>query len=146
LFGIDLPAPGASRLGQAVPLDRESLPVHLVSQEKVADEKQVAQWIVEQPEWLKVYSPWLAAFNPDIWQEVLNVARNRGVKTPIPDLTPLIEYMGVKGILKQMGWKRFIDEGGIELLIAEAGTKKGIKELLAKLSPEQREELRRQLE
>jgi hypothetical protein len=119
-----------------VPIDRESVPVHLVSEESTTNERAVAQLIVSQPDWRKVYIPWLVTLFPTLWEEIMAMARRENASEEI-DFSGVIKVIGVKGLVEQVGLKR---------VIKEFGPKRVIDELLSQLSPDEREELRRRLQ
>jgi hypothetical protein len=124
-----------------VPVDRESVPVHLVSDEPGTQERAVAQLVASQPDWWTIYSPWLATLHPSLWKEVLTMARRRGAAGGL-DFSAVIEEIGIKGLVEQAGVKRVIEELGPGRVIEELGP----EQFLARLSPAQREELRRLLQ
>jgi hypothetical protein len=128
----------------------------------------VARLVVENAELWRIYSTCLGTFLPDVWKEILRMAR---AKKPQPtiDIRPLIQAMGreefiregaLKGIIEEIGIKRAVEEIGLKHVVDEIGVKRvvdeigvqrvveelGLDELLAQLSPKQRGELKRRLE
>jgi hypothetical protein len=152
-----------------LPVEADSLPLHVVGREPLATERQVAQLIVEQPELQQqLYGGWMAGLHAVAWKEVEVMVRRAG-KDPWIDLEPAIDAMGVDRIVAQIGVqrfiellgakrfideygsKRFIEEFGSKRLIEEIGSKRlieeiGLEGLLANLSPADRRELKRRLQ
>ena len=60
------------------------------------------------------------------------------------DLTPIVESMGMEWVIEQLGGAQRVIEGlGAQRVIHELG---GMKQLWAKLTPEQRRQLKRLLQ
>ena len=126
--------------GRKVTLNRESLPIHLISESDKKSELAVAKVILSEPAWWQEYSLWLKVLYPDVWKEIEAMARRAGVKG-LPDF---------KGVAKMVGVKRFIEEFGPKRLIEELDPKEivnaiGDKKFRARLTPAQLEKLRRGL-
>jgi hypothetical protein len=159
----------------ALPVDEDSLPLHVVGKDPPEMEKAVAELVATQPELLQQYSSWLAALHPVLWEEVEAMARTAGKKFQI-DLRPAIEHLGLNKVIEQVGLQRLIREVGIERMIEAAGIEhvteavgiehvieqvgiervieymgpklddRGLDTLLANLTPSQRQELKRRLQ
>jgi hypothetical protein len=61
-----------------LPVEADSLPLHVVGQEPAATERQVAQLVLEQPRLQELYGGWLASLHPTVWKEVEAMARAAG--------------------------------------------------------------------
>jgi hypothetical protein len=132
-----------------LPVEEDSLPLHLVGHEPPDTERQVARLVVERPELHRRYGGWLASLHPTAWREVEAMARATG-KAPLIDLRPAIESLGLRYVLEQVGIDRVVAEVGAERLIEQLGDKEvvkrmGLERILASLSPAERLELKRRL-
>ena len=132
-----------------LPVERDSVPLHLVSREPMDRELALAREVVGQPGFWDLYGPWLAFLHPAIWEEVQRMVRASGTE-PTLDLRPLIELVGyeqamdqldLKRILDALGAKRIVDEFGLKRLLSEVD----LRSMASQLTPEEREELIRQL-
>jgi hypothetical protein len=170
LGGLEALGPGLWRsglLGRVVllvssidlPVEADSLPLHIVGLEPAATERQVAQLVLEQPRLQELYGGWLASLHPTVWKEVEAMARAAG-KALLFDIRPaiemlgldrVIEQVGLDRVIEQVGLDRVIEQVGLDRVIAEVGKKEVIKRIslddwLANLSPAERRELKRRLQ
>jgi hypothetical protein len=128
--------------GKDLPVEEASLPLHLVAQETGETERAVARLLAGRAELWERYGGWLASLHPAAYEEVQGMAR----KTTKPlrlDLTPIIKTMGMEWLIEHVGAKRVIEQLGAKRVVKELG---GVKQFLAELSPEQRQELKRLLQ
>jgi hypothetical protein len=123
-----------------VAVDRESVPLHLVTQEPVERELLLAREVVRQPGYWDTYGSWLAYLHPNLWEEVQRMIRTTGLE-PTLDLRPLIDQVGLQQVIDQVGLNQVLDAVGPERILAE----KGLDWLLSRLTPEQIQELKRRL-
>jgi len=114
-----------------LPVEEDSLPLHVVGREPLSTERQVARLVLEQPALQAQYAGWLASLHPAAWKEVEVMARAAGKKFQI-DLRPAIEHLGLEKVIEQVGKKRVMKLFSLD-------------DILASLSPEQRRELKRRL-
>jgi hypothetical protein len=161
LGGIEVSGPGLWRsrvLGRLVflvstidlPVEEDSLPLHLVGQEPPDTERQVAWLVLERPELQARYAGWVASLHPAAWREVEAMARTK-LRGPTLDLRPAIEYLGLDYVIEQVGIDRVIDAVGLDRVLERRGDKEvvkriGLERFLACLSPAERRELKRRLE
>lgn len=145
--------------GIDLPVKEESLPLHIVGQEPLATERQVAQLVVEQPGLQQLYGGWLANLHPTAWKEIEAMARAAGKKL-LFDVRPAIEYLGLDKVIEQVGVDRVIEQVGIDRVIEQVGIDRviaqlgerevikriGLDRLVANLSPAERRELKRRLQ
>jgi hypothetical protein len=124
-----------------LPVEADSLPLHVVGKEPLATERQVARLVLEHPDLQERYGGWLASLHPAAWKEIETMARTAGKKVDI-DLRPAIEYLGLGRVIEQVGVDRVIEQVGIDRMVERVG----IDRLLAGLSPAQRRELKRRLQ
>ncbi len=93
--------------GVDLPVEPDSLPLHVVGKEPPATERQVARLVVERPELQRLYAGWLASLHPAAWREVEAMARAADKKVEL-DLRPAIEYIGLAKVIEQVGADRFL--------------------------------------
>lgn len=133
-----------------LPVEEDSLPLHIVGQESLATERQVARLIAEHPGLQLLYGGWLASLHPRAWKEVEAMARTAGKKL-LFDIRPAIESLGLDHVIEQVGVDRVIEQVGIDRLIEQLGEKEvlkrmGLDRILANLSAADRRELKRKLQ
>jgi hypothetical protein len=126
---------------RAVAVERDSVPLHVLAKESEQTRVAVARLVVENAELWRMDSTCLGTFLPDVWKEILRMARAKK-EQPVFDIRPLIKALGPEEFIKQVGLKTAIEELGVQRVVDEIG----IDELLARLSPEQRGEIKRRLE
>jgi hypothetical protein len=124
-----------------LPVEEDTLPLHVVGREPLATERRVAQLVLEQPALQERYAGWLASPHPAAWKEVEAMARasRKGLQI---DLRPAIEVLGLDFVIEQIGRDRVIEALGDKEVIKHIG----LKGLVASLSPAQRRELKRLLD
>ena len=127
--------------GRDLPVDQDSVPLHLVGREDSSTDKEVARFLAQSPALWRLYGSWLALLHKMSWEEVRDMARaSKELKLNWPsfseaskvfgsDLRPLIEHLGLKEVIRQMGLKRVIDEVGLKQVIDEVGLKQVIDEV-----------------
>jgi hypothetical protein len=134
-----------------LPVEEDSLPLHLVGREPLETERQVARLVLERPELQQRYGGWVASLHPAAWKEVEAMAK-AARRTLQIDLRPAIETLGLKHVLEQVGIGRVVnevgigrvlDEVGIDRVLEEVGDKEvvermGLERILASLSPAER--------
>jgi hypothetical protein len=111
-----------------VPVEVDSLPLHLVSKEPLQREREVAQLLTKQKRLWEQYVGWLATLHPALWEEVRTMAKKAGKGFGI-HLLPVIEDLGIKNVIEQVGIERVINEVGIERVINEVGIERVINEV-----------------
>jgi len=119
-----------------LPVEEDSLPLHIVGREPPATERAVARLVVEQPGLQQRYGGWVFTLHPAAWKEVESMARASGKGLQI-DLRPAIEHLGLR---------RVIDQIGIDRVIEEYGKTEVIERIFANLSPAERRALKRRLQ
>lgn len=135
-----------------LPVEADSLPLHIVGREPFATERQVAEFVVEQPELQKRYGGWLANLHPTAWKEIETMAKAAGKKL-LFDIRPAIESLGLDCVIEQIGIDRVIEQIGLERFLdglspaerREVIQRIGLDNLLACLSPAERRELKQRL-
>ncbi len=133
-----------------LPVEVDSLPLHIVGQEPLATELAVAQLVVGQPELQQLYGGWMASLHAAAWKEIEAMARRTGKGLNI-DMEAAIDAMGLDRIIEQVGAQRVIEEIGTKRVIEEIGAKRlieavGLDALLASLTAAERRELKRRLQ
>jgi hypothetical protein len=124
-----------------LPVEGDSLPLHLVGREPLDTERQVARFVVERPELQQRYGGWVASLHPAAWKEIEAMAKAAGKALPM-DLRPAIETVGLNYVLEPVGIDRVLKEVGDK----EVVQRMGLERILASLSPAERRELKRRLQ
>jgi hypothetical protein len=83
-----------------LPVEEDSLPLHIVGQEPLATERQVARLVAEQPALQQLYGGWVASLHPAARKEAETMARTTGKRLKF-DIRPAIESLGWAEVLKQ---------------------------------------------
>jgi hypothetical protein len=137
-----------------LPVEEDSLPLHLVGREPLDTERQVARLVLERPDLQQRYGGWVASLHPAAWKEIEAMAKATGKPLPI-DLRPAIESLGLKHVLEQVGIDRVLEEVGEEEVVKRMGLDRllatlppgeRLERLLATLSAAERRELKRRLQ
>ena len=133
-----------------LPVEEDSLPLHIVGKEPPATESAVAQLVVEQPELQRRYGGWLSVLHATAWKEIEAMVRKTGKFLDV-DLEEAVDAMGLDRIINTVGINRVIELCGLQRVIDEVGEKEVIKHIgldrwLANLSPAERKELKRRLQ
>jgi hypothetical protein len=151
LGGIESVSPGVWRSqlvrrslflvdGRTVPVDRESVALHLVGEESQEIDRALAQVIVEEPGFWERYGPLLKVLHPSVWKEAIRMARSRG-KGPVLDLRPLIEEVGLDKLAEQIEVRALMETIGPRKVLKEMGA----KWFFSQLSAKERQELLKEL-
>ncbi len=150
-----------------VPVEHDSVPVHLLVHEPLDATRLLAQEVTSRPELWRLYGPWLTTLFPQLWEEVRQMARRASQNATI-DIRPVVDILGLDELIRQVGLERMIDQAGLKQVIDLVGVKRvidqvgvkqvidqvgaervieelGLEGLLAGLKPEQRRELREML-
>jgi hypothetical protein len=133
-----------------LPVELDSLPLHIIGREPLTIEREVAKLVMEQqPKLQALYGGWMASLHSNAWEEIENMARQKLRPFKI-DLMPVIERFGLKYVLDQVGVERVIEALGPRRAIEAIGEKEAIKQigldrLIANLTPAERRELKRRL-
>jgi hypothetical protein len=115
-----------------LPVEEDSLPLHLVGQEPAATELEVARLVAADPALWERYGPFVLTLHPRAWEEVKDMARTKKEAFGF-DFRPAVKHLGLDFLLKQIGVKNLVQEIGVE-------------NILANLTPAQRRELKRLLQ
>lgn len=131
--------------GRAVPLARDTLPLHLLQDELEAQLPALARVLGDNVDLLPTYGPWLFSMHPALFREVQAMARTKGKKAAF-DFQGMVNVVGWREILRQTGLRSLIDEMGVKSLIDEVGVKPlidevGLERLVEQMTPQQRREL-----
>jgi len=124
-----------------LPVESDSIPLHLVAEEPVATATSVGRYLLDHDELWKYYGEWFAALHPAAWDEVKTMAAAKNKKFGI-SLDPIIEQVGIKELIKRISAERFfVEEGGLRMIAHQVPMKK----LLSGLTAAQRQELKKLL-
>jgi hypothetical protein len=100
-----------------VPVERDSIPVHLLVREPLESTRLLARQVASQAELWKLYSGWLASMFPELYEEIRKMATSE--LGPIIDVRPVIEKLGLDNVIHQLGVKKVVEAIGVDA-IAEA--------------------------
>jgi hypothetical protein len=123
--------------GRAVPVERESVALHLAGEESPNIEEALARVIVEEPGYWELYGSLLGALHPNIYEEANHMATTKGKRGDL-DLRPFIEKVGLQKYLAAVEVGELIDAFGPKKLARELG----MKRYLASLNAEERRQLK----
>jgi hypothetical protein len=115
-----------------VPVEENSLPLHLIGKEPRETEEAVAQFVAARPELWQLYGGWLATLHPEAYRGVLSMAKGTKEKFDF-DLESLVETMGLDWVIQKLGVERVIGQLPVE-------------QICAALTPRQRQQLKRLLD
>jgi hypothetical protein len=130
--------------GAHLPVDRDSLPMHVLGRASVETETAVARLVGAEPLLWKAYGDWVLGFHPQAIEELWAMARGTSKEFRF-HFEPLIELFGLEEVLRQLGPERVLEHMTLNKVVEEKGLDWPLG-LLAKLTPAQRRELKRRLQ
>jgi hypothetical protein len=74
-----------------LPVEEESLPLHVIGKEPPATEREVARLVVERPELQTRYGGWLATLHPAAWEEPERT--RKAAAPPVSTANPLTQKL-----------------------------------------------------
>jgi hypothetical protein len=92
-----------------LPVDDESLPLHVLAAEPPEREREVGQFLAATEERLATYASAFSVFHQATWREVETMAQ-RSRRTFAIDLRPLIETLGLEEVIRQIGEEKLLRE------------------------------------
>ena len=122
-----------------LPVEHDTIPVHLLVREAAEKTLAVAREVMAQPRLLQLYGGWVVELFPDLSKELKEMARTKG-KGPNLSWGPVIEAIGEKELIRQIG-----PELLMKALFKEVGPEQVLEAAIAKLTPEQLRELKKRL-
>jgi hypothetical protein len=126
--------------GVGLPVERDSVPFHILAVESHEKEVAAARLIVGQPNLWELYSQFLGSMHPEVLKE-LNAMARTSAKGPKFHLKPLVDLMGMKEAIHQMG----TDAVRAELVSDAKEKKKLVLALIDELTKAEREAVIRHL-
>ncbi len=114
-----------------LPVESDSVPLHLVAKEPVPTAVEVGKLLLEQPSLWDRFVEWFASLHPAAWEEVKRMPRSKTKDLEI-NVKPLVDYLGMEEVIRQIGLKRVLQEISLD-------------DLVHHLSPEKLDELKRRL-
>jgi hypothetical protein len=123
--------------GRSVPVDRESVALHLAGEESPEIDRALARVIVEEPGYWQLYSPLLGALHPNVFEEASRMASAKG-KGKGWSMRPYIEKVGLKKYLEEVELGEIVETFGKKKVVRAIG----VKDIVANLSPEERQQLK----
>jgi hypothetical protein len=132
-----------------LPVDEDSLPLHLLGLEPLEQQVEVGQFVIEVSERLEAYGGLFAALHPAAWKEVKAMARTKRAGLQF-DLRPIVEELGLEKLIEQIGKKEVIEQIGKKEVIKQIGKKDllaqmDVDDILKNLPPAKRRELLRRV-
>jgi hypothetical protein len=114
-----------------VPVEPDSLPIHLLTREPDANQLAMARLVVENEELWREYGAYLTTLVGDLFEEVRRMARAK--RTTFPFYENIVKNVGRKELIRQIGVREFVDEVGVD-------------DFVESLTPKQRRQLKERLE
>jgi len=111
-----------------LPVDDESLPLHVLAAEPAAREREVGQFLTATEERLAVYGSIFSVFHEATWREV-EIMAQRNRRTFTIDISPVVETLGLEEIIRQIGEEKVIRLIGEEKVIRQIGEEKVIRQI-----------------
>jgi hypothetical protein len=127
-----------------LPVEPDTVPVHLLVKEEVEKTRAVAQEVAAEPELWRLYGGWVLELYPDLSAEVREMARAKG-HGPNLNWRPVIEAVGLKQLIQEIGPKPLLDEVGVDRIVKEVGPERILDVAVAQLTPKQLRELKKRL-
>jgi hypothetical protein len=125
----------------ALPVDDDSLPLHLLGREPAEKVRQVARFVVEEDRRLTAYGGALSALHPRVWKEVRVMAKGTR-RDWILDIRPAVDFMGIDKAIEQIGEKEILDHMDKKRVLERMD----VEDIFANLTPAKRQKLKRLLE
>lgn len=122
--------------GNELPVEQDSLPLHLIGKESRETRLQVGEFLVRHSSLWRQYGGWLATLQSDVWEEVEAMAKTKRKKFDF-DFGPLVETVGLKPVLDAFGAERVMKELGPEQVAQFLESDASVEQL----SPETRRRL-----
>jgi hypothetical protein len=126
--------------GATLPVDRDSVPLHLMDRSMHDNEVAAARLVAGQDDLWKVYGPWVLGMHGSVLEELRKMARSKGNPWGIK-LEPMVELLGMDKVLELLGPDRVIQQLGPKRIIKSLG----VDRLLDEMSPAERAKLKRRL-
>lgn len=130
---------------QQLEVDRDSLPLRVLSGVPEQEKKTVASLLSGEPHLWARYGAWLSANEPTIWEELLRMAvqQDPHLALNLHNLTECVRRGGrvdeLEPFLKAIGVKQAVEAVGVKQVVEAVG----VQQVWENLSPQQREELLR---
>jgi hypothetical protein len=132
--------------GRDLPVEEDSLPMHIIGREAEATERAVAQFVAARTSLAEEYGDWLAVLHPEAWKEVKAMATTKR-KGPEIDIQALVRIVGLQRVVDAVGLKKVVDTIGLKRVLDELGPERLLNELgpegiVANLSAAERRKLK----
>ena len=121
--------------GRAVPVDRESVALHLTGEESRAIDQELARVIVDEPGYWELYGPLLGVLHPSIFAEASRMAKAKGKSRGL-DLRPFVEKIGLKEYLSVVDMHEAMKTVAPKKMVKDLGIE-GLRSLLAQLTDQE---------
>ena len=119
-----------------LPVEEDSIPLHLLSIEPLEKQREVGKFVLGESGRLESYGRYFAAFHEKVWKEFGDMASSWD-KTFDEGVVRLVNERGISRIIRKLGTKKVLAELGTKEVIEQLGTKEvieqlGTKEVLAR--------------
>jgi hypothetical protein len=111
-----------------LPIDDESLPLHVLAAEPPAREREVGQFLTATEQRLAAYGGVFSVFHQATWREVEAMAQ-RSRRALSIDISPVVETLGLEEVIRQIGEERVIRQIGREKVIRQIGEGEVLREI-----------------
>ena len=111
-----------------LPVDDDSLPLHVLAAEPPAREREVGEFLTATDERLAAYGGAFSVFHRATWREVETMAERKR-RAPLIDISPLVETLGLREIIRQIGEEEVIRQIGEQELIRRIGEEEVIRQI-----------------
>lgn len=119
--------------GEELPVETDSLPFHILEPETTEREQAIARVLIDQPNLLPTLGNWVLSLHPALLREITKMARTKQLN---PKIKPLVEFLGIDEVAKQLSDDKEIPDADKENLA---------RRLLASLAPARRRAFRKSL-
>ena len=124
-----------------LPVDEDSIPLHLLSVEPLEKQREVGKFVIGDPDRFESFGRYFAAFHEQVWKEFGDMA-NSWEKTFDEGVVRLVKEQGISRIIRKLGTKKVLAEIGTKEVIEQLGTREvieqlGTKEVLARFDADE---------
>jgi hypothetical protein len=92
-----------------LPVDDDSLPLHVLGIESMEQQIAVGQFLIENMERFRRYGSQFAASHEAAWEEVMKMAKSKRGGLEF-NLRPIVETMGMSKVIEQLGREKVLNE------------------------------------
>ena len=119
--------------GEQLPVEVDSLPFHILEPASADTELAMARLLIGQPNLAPLLGDWVLNLHPALLRELTKMARTKQLH---PKIKPLVEFLGIDEVAKQLSQDKDIQDVDKEYLV---------RRILAGISPTRRKAFRKSL-